>query len=47
VTADADGDVEALVPDVVELKYQRVGLSAIDARPLVKELDEVGRALGD
>jgi hypothetical protein len=47
VAADAHGDAEALVPDVVELEHQRVGLSAVDARPLAEELDEVGRALGD
>jgi hypothetical protein len=47
VTADADGDAEALVPDMVELKHQRVRLSAINARPLAEELDEVGRALGN
>jgi len=32
---------------VVELKHQRVGLSAFDARSLAKELDEIGHALGD
>ncbi|HWF33138.1 MAG TPA: hypothetical protein VG188_11325 [Solirubrobacteraceae bacterium] len=47
VAADADGDAEALAPDVVELEDQRVGLSAVGARPLAEELDEVGRALGD
>jgi hypothetical protein len=35
------------VPDVVELEHRSVGLSAVDARPLAEELDEVGRTLGD
>jgi hypothetical protein len=47
VTADTHGDTEALVPDVVELEHQRVGLSAVNARSLAEELNEIGHALGD
>jgi hypothetical protein len=47
VTTDTDGDTEALAPDVVELEHQWVLLSAINARSLAEELDEVGHALGD
>jgi hypothetical protein len=35
---EASGDVEVLVPQMVELEDERVGLAAVDARPLAEEL---------
>jgi hypothetical protein len=47
VTADADRDAEALASDVIELEHQRVALSAVEARPIAEELNEIGHPLGD
>ena len=41
--AQAFGDVEPLVSEVVELEHERIGLAAVDARPLAKEGHEVVR----
>jgi hypothetical protein len=40
-------DVELLVAEVIELEHERIGLTAVDARPLAEELHEISRALGD
>jgi hypothetical protein len=47
VAADALGDAEALVSDVVELEQEGVRLTAVNARTLAEVLDEVGHALSD
>jgi hypothetical protein len=44
---EAFGDVETLVPEVVELEDQRIRLTAVDARPRTEELNEVGGPLGN
>ena len=44
---EASGDVEVLVPEMVELEHERIGLATVDTRPLTKELDEISGALGD
>jgi hypothetical protein len=45
--AEALGDVEALLLEMVELEDQRVLLAAVDARALTEELDQICGALGD
>jgi hypothetical protein len=45
--AQASGDVEVLMPKMVELQDERVGLATVGAVPLAKELDEKGGALLD
>jgi hypothetical protein len=45
--AKTNGDVEVLVPQMVELEHERIGLATVDAGPLTKEFDEIGGALGD
>jgi hypothetical protein len=45
--AKTSGDVEVLVPEVIELEHERVGLAAVDAGPRAEELDEISGALGD
>ena len=45
--AETVGDVEALVPEVVELEDQWIGLAAVDAGTFAEELDEIGGAFGD
>jgi hypothetical protein len=45
--AQTCGDVEVLVPEVIELEHERVGLAAVDAGSRAKELDEICGALGD
>ncbi len=45
--AEAGSDIEVLVPEMVELEDERVGLAAVNARPLAEELDEIGGALRD
>ncbi len=47
VVAEALGDIEVLVTEMVELEDERVGLSAVNAGPLAEELDEIGGALRD
>jgi hypothetical protein len=47
VVAETSGNVEVLVPEMVELEDQRVGLTAVDARPRAEELDEIGRPFDD
>jgi hypothetical protein len=44
---EAAGDVEVLMPEMVELEDERVGLTAVDAGLLAEELDERGGALRD
>jgi DNA-binding LacI/PurR family transcriptional regulator len=41
VIADAFGDVEALVAEMVELEHERIALAAVDARSLAKERHEL------
>ncbi len=43
--ADAFGDVETLVSEVVELEDEWIRLAAVNARPLAEEVDEIGGAL--
>jgi hypothetical protein len=45
--ADAFGDVEALVSEVVELEHEWIRLAAVHARSLAEEVDEVGGTLRD
>jgi hypothetical protein len=40
------GDVEFLVPEMVELEHDRIGLPAVCARMLAQEGDQIGDALG-
>jgi hypothetical protein len=40
------GDVEVLLPDMVELQDERVVLAAVDTRLLAEELDEIRSAFG-
>ena len=45
--AETPGDVELLVPEMVELEDERVGLAAVDAWSLAQERNEGGHALGN
>jgi hypothetical protein len=45
VVAEPLGDVEVLVPSMVELEDERICLAAIDARSLTEELYKEGSAL--
>jgi hypothetical protein len=45
--ADACGDGELLVAEVIELENDRIGLAAVGAGMTAKELDEKGRAFDD
>jgi hypothetical protein len=45
--AQAYRDIEVLGPKMVELEDERVGLTAVNARSLAEELDEIGGALCD
>ena len=45
--AEALGDIEALLLEMVELEDERVLLAAVDARALTEELDQICGALGD
>ena len=45
VVAQSLGDIEVLVPQMVELEDERICLATIHARPLAKELDKEGSAL--
>ena len=47
VVAETPSDVEVLTTEMVELKDERVGLAAVNARPFTEELDEIGGALCD
>jgi hypothetical protein len=47
MVAKTSGNIEVLVPEMVELEDERVGLAAVNARPFTEELDEIGGALRD
>jgi hypothetical protein len=47
VVAQAAGDVEVLLPEMVELEDERIGLAAVSTWPLAEELDEIGGPLRD
>ncbi len=45
--AQTCGDIEVLVPEVIELEHEWVGLATVNAGPRAEALDEIGGALGD
>jgi hypothetical protein len=45
--ANAFGELEALVAEVVELKHDRIALTAVDARVVAEEMDQIFGPLGD
>jgi hypothetical protein len=42
IVAQAGGDVEVLVPEMVELEHKRIGFAAVSTRTLAEKLDEIG-----
>jgi hypothetical protein len=44
--AEALGDAECFVPEVVELQHERVGLPAVHAGSIAEERHEIRGALG-
>jgi hypothetical protein len=47
VASDAKGDLEVLASQVIEVEDDRVGLTAVDARMLAEEGNEIGHALDE